>query len=111
MTKHTNHGHSHCNHCVHLCSPCNEVYCCSCNEKWEKPQRCQLSHYAPWHYHTYPTWTTTPSYVSSAGTHPRGDMTVKTIATNDKVNAYFAKTGTNTEVTSMKLDHSHKHID
>lgn len=31
---HTHNGHGHCMHCAHYCSPCNESYCCKCDETW-----------------------------------------------------------------------------
>lgn len=45
------HTHGCCDHCLHHCSCCNEVYCCKCGETWRK-----YGYYYPW---TYPF---TPSY-------------------------------------------------
>lgn len=36
MAKHNNnyHLHSSCSHCIHLCEPCDQVYCCQCIRTW-----------------------------------------------------------------------------
>jgi hypothetical protein len=48
------HTHGCCNHCLHHCGCCNEVYCCKCGETWGK------HYYYPWTYpyvQPYITWT------------------------------------------------------
>lgn len=51
--------HSHCQHCVHECRPCDKMYCCLCPKEWGTA--CNRPHYD--YYHIQPN---TITYGSSA---------------------------------------------
>lgn len=93
------HTHSSCSHCIHLCSPCDQVYCCRCIRTWGN-------------YNYYPTWwggssitigdTTTVPYFSL-----KSDSATMTLSSVDT--AYASTRGSNVKFNYHTSD-NHKHV-